>query len=940
MANSRKKTDPAAKAVTTAPCAVCNQQHPATLVDDSGTCVYCRVGKNGEEAEAKAKVSAEEASEARLKEQRAERVRLYRDKQAADEKIAARRAAEAPEEGAFDAQEAARAELARRKLAHDHLLPLVLRVNPEYLPGWVHKDICEHLEWFSQAVAAGESPRLIINMPPRSGKSELASRVFPAWHLGRNPSHEIIACSYAGSLANDFSKKVRGLLREQSFQTVFPEVSLSKDSQSVETWNTNKGGGYVAAGVGGPITGRGAHVLVIDDPLKNREDAESASTRESIWDWYTSTAYTRLAPGGGVIVMMTRWHDDDLGGRLLQKMDQGEGDDWRVVRYPAIAEHDELFRDQGEALHPERYPVNALERIKRTIGPRDWSALYQQNPVADDGDYFKREDFQWYKQEDLPPLEEMNFYTAWDLAIGQNEINDFTVGITVGVDRKDNIYVVDVQRGRWGSLEIIERMMRVQRVWKAKLVGIERGHILMTMGPILEKRCREERLMMPIEELRPGKQDKIARARPIQARMQQHRVFFRKECDATLPVVAEMMRFPNGKHDDACLVAGTRVSVTGGRVPIERLKAGDSVLTPAGPRTVTDARCTGEVPIYRLETTGGQVIEGSGNHPIFTRNRGFVRMDTLEWYDELLTESLPCPTSKSRWSTASPSAATQARRTATTGSIGKRTCRTRRLLSTCTAICGSAPTALYRAATTSTMPTRTPSTTPSVTSSVSRRPSTPLGTSRPFASEPTATSSSTTSTPSGLLQRLGTALSKAVSGTRSTVSALGKDATGTTSPASPAVWGSELHSLVEHVTAPNLAETASGSEPTSGHPATSSLGHPTPASASTAEPSISPSSEPSGVSAQLRAGTLTPTRVARVVRTDRVEPVYNLTVAGEHVYFAEGVLTHNCDTMAWVGQMLTSYTSTRAAKPKPKASWRDKLSKTIRSANHRTAMNA
>ncbi len=515
--------------VHTRNCSRCNNDTPLTLLDQN-VCVYCRAEEAAPELERLAEEeTADKDRQRRLNREKAHRQQMYQEKQQAEKERANKEAQRrAQEQAVFDQQEEARKELARRQLAKDHLLPMVLRANPDYLPGWVHKDICEHLEWFSNAVAAGQSPRLIINMPPRSGKSELASRIFPAWHLGRNPSHEIIACSYAGSLANDFSRKVRGLL----------------------VWNTNHGGGYVAAGVGGPITGRGAHVLVIDDPLKNRDDAESEGTRQSIWDWYTSTAYTRLAPGGGVIVMMTRWHDDDLGGRLLQQMEDGEGDEWKVVRYPAIAEHDELFRRQGEALHPDRYPVDALERIKRTIGPRDWSALYQQNPVADDGDYFTKGDFQWFKQQDLPPLEEMNFYTAWDLAIGQKEQNDFTVGITVGVDRKDNIYVVDIQRGRWRTLEIIEKMLEVQRVWQSKLVGIERGHILMTMGPILEKRIRESRIMMPIEELKPGRQDKIARARPIQARMQQRRVYFRQHCDATLSLYAEMLRFPNGSFDD------------------------------------------------------------------------------------------------------------------------------------------------------------------------------------------------------------------------------------------------------------------------------------------------------------------------------------------------------------------------------------------------------
>jgi predicted phage terminase large subunit-like protein len=802
-------------------CSQCDKDTPLTLLKE-GVCVYCHVSDVGDPTADTDSPKADDSA-ARLAEQRAKRQEMYREAQENERKaVEARAAAEAQrDKEVFDQQDEARKELARRQLAAQHLLPLVMRVNPDYIPGWVHKDICEHLEWFSNAVAAGESPRLIINMPPRSGKSELASRVFPAWHLGRNPKHEIIACSYAGSLANDFSRKVRGLLRDASFQTVFPNLALSKDSQSVEQWSTTQAGGYVAAGVGGPITGRGAHVLVIDDPLKNREDAESEGTRRSIWDWYTSTAYTRLAPGGGVIVMMTRWHDSDLGGRLLEQMALGEGDQWKVVKYPAIAEHDELFRRQGEALHPERYPISALERIKRTVGPRDWSALYQQNPVADDGDYFKKEDFQWFMPQDLPPLEDMNFYTAWDLAIGQKEQNDFTVGITVGVDRQDNIYVVDVQRGRWGTLEIIEKMIEVQRVWGSKIVGIERGHILMTMGPLLEKRLRETRMMMPIEELRPGKQDKVARGRPIQGRMQQKKVYFRKHCDVTMSLVAEMLRFPNGAHDDQCLVAGTLVSTPAGSTPIECLAPGEMVDTPAGPREVLAARCTGRKEIFRLELPDGRVLEGSDNHPVYTHNRGFVRLDSIEWFDQILIEAQPCQ-----------------------GGTAK---------------------------------------TPNV-------------------------------------------LGKAGNGTQNTA----KHVRRSLRPRSP--------------TEPNIAhrgaETRRGSGATSDRADTRHSGLPTPESARGVEIATSRSSAPNGVCAQLNAGTAIITTGARVVPTGRVEWVYNLTVAEEHVYYANGVLTHNCDSMAWIGQLLTLFTSTRDKKPEQKASWRDKLSKTIRSANKRTAMTS
>ena len=198
----------------------------------------------------------------------------------------------------LSAQIKAEQELAKRILARKHLLPFVERFNPDYLPGWVHKDICQRLEKFSEQVANQESPRLMLFMPPRHGKSTLASVAFPAWHLGRHPDHEFISCSYSGSLAMSFSRKVRQLLREPVYKNVFEKSRLDKDSQSVESWQTTQGGGYVAAGVGGGITGKGANILVIDDPVKNREDAESENNREATWDWYTSTAYTRLSPGG------------------------------------------------------------------------------------------------------------------------------------------------------------------------------------------------------------------------------------------------------------------------------------------------------------------------------------------------------------------------------------------------------------------------------------------------------------------------------------------------------------------------------------------------------------------------------------------------------------------------------------------------------------------
>ena len=494
-------------------CKECLTSYPETLIPEGGTCVYCK-------ADAAEKVAAPVEKE----ESPTSKPELSRE-------------------------EAAQRELALRALSRKHVLPFVERFNPDYLAGWVHKDICQRLEQFSQDVEDGKSPRLMLFMPPRHGKSTLASVAFPAWHLGKNPKHEFISCSYSGSLAMTFSRKVRQLFREPNYRNIFAKTLLDRTSQSVEAWLTTQGGGYVAAGVGGGITGKGANILVIDDPVKNREDAESEFNRESVWNWYTSTAYTRLAPGGGVLIILTRWHDDDLAGRLLTAAKDG-ADQWEVVKYPAIAEKDEEFRKTGEALHPERYNLDALQQIQKAVGPRDWVALYQQNPVADEGDYFTRDMIRYYEDEDVD-LSQLRYYCAWDLAIGQRDRNDYSVGLVVGVDEYDNMYVVDTVRGKFDGFELVEQILDLYETWRPGIVGIEKGHIEMAIGPFLEKRVQERRLHEAyFKDLKVGRRDKEARARAIQGRMQQGMVYFPKETVWTGPLVAELLRFPNGTHDD------------------------------------------------------------------------------------------------------------------------------------------------------------------------------------------------------------------------------------------------------------------------------------------------------------------------------------------------------------------------------------------------------
>lgn len=471
-----------------------------------------------------------------------------------------------------DRARALQAELASRVLARRRLLQFTKRMNARYHAGWVHEDICRRLERFSQAVADGQSPRLMLLMPPRHGKSELASKMFPAWHLGQYPDHEFIACSYNISLAMMFSKRIKTLLDDPSYQSVFPDAQLDPENRSNEEWSLTKSGAYVAAGVGGGITGKGAHVLVIDDPLKNSEDAGSPDVRSKLWDWYASTAYTRLAPGGGVLVIQTWWHDDDLAGRLQQAMQVNEetgeeaGDVFEVIKYPAIAEHDEyldedtdlivaeapehgrLLRLKGEALHTERYDLIKLNRIKRNLPAQFWSALYQQNPVPADGAFFTKDQF---RQRPPPSKASCNVNIAWDFAISIDRQNDYTVGSVGLQDDDDVIHVADVLRFKSkDTFFIVESMLNLATRWyhPSLVVAVEDGQIWRTLEAVLRKRMKERQLHFVIKVMKPLT-DKEVRATPLQARMQQGTWSFAVAEWFTV-VRNEMLRFPAGVHDD------------------------------------------------------------------------------------------------------------------------------------------------------------------------------------------------------------------------------------------------------------------------------------------------------------------------------------------------------------------------------------------------------
>lgn len=407
--------------------------------------------------------------------------------------------------------------------ARRQLLAFTEYTNPLYQRAQHHEQIAVKLE----AVERGEIDRLMIFMPPRHGKSELASKRFPAWCLGRNPMRQIIAASYNSDLANDFGRNVRNIVAAPEFGQVFGGVSLAPDSQAANRLNTNKGGAYVAAGVGTAVTGRGAHIALIDDPFKDREEADSERRRDLVWDWYRSTLYTRLMPGGAIVLIQTRWHEDDLAGRILEQ----EQDQWEVLELPAI-------NSAGNALWPEWYDADALERIKNTIGPREWSALYQQRPQPDDGTFFKREYFKEWKA-----LSTLRYYGTSDYAVTDGG-GDYTVHRIWGVDAKGDVYRVDGWRGQTASDEWIERKLDLIARYKPLMWFGEGGVIQKAIEPMLVNRMRERGIYCAIEWL-PSVADKPTRARSFQAMASAGRVYFEPGAD-----LSEFLAFPAAKHDD------------------------------------------------------------------------------------------------------------------------------------------------------------------------------------------------------------------------------------------------------------------------------------------------------------------------------------------------------------------------------------------------------
>ena len=436
--------------------------------------------------------------------------------------------------------------------ARENFAAFTLATHSGYKMNWHHKLICDKLE----QVVAGKIKRLMVFMPPRHGKSELVSIKFPAYVFGRNPRTQIIGTSYGAELASKMNRSIQRIMDNDVYKDIYPLTRLHdanvrtmnkplRNSDVFET--TGFYGSYRSAGVNGTITGTGANILLIDDPIKNQKEADSLTYRDGVWDWYTSTAYTRLEKDGAVILVMTRWHEDDLAGRLLDEAKKNpSADQWDVLSLEAVRETMDNqidIRELGDPLWPWKYNTERLNAMKSTVGSRVWNALYQQRPTALDGGILKRE---WMKNfyRELPARFD-TIIQSWDAAFTKSETSDFVVGQVWG-RLGGSYYLIDQRR---------DRMSYTDTKQAIKLMS---GKHPKTYRKIVEKKANGDALIDDLKKDVSGivgytpKESKVSRANAVSPKFEAGNVFLPDPSIAPWisDYIDELTSFPNGTNDD------------------------------------------------------------------------------------------------------------------------------------------------------------------------------------------------------------------------------------------------------------------------------------------------------------------------------------------------------------------------------------------------------
>lgn len=441
---------------------------------------------------------------------------------------------------------------ARRALAQQHLIDFTRWTYPQYRADPAHWLIAEHLE----KVIRGDITRLMVFAPPQHGKSELVSRRFPAFWLAKRPDAPVILTSYAASLAESHSYEARTCVESEAYAELFPDVKIRQDSRAKDHWRiAGKRGGMLAVGVGGPITGHGAFLGVIDDPFENWEQAQSLTQRNRVWEWWRGTFRTRIWENGAIILVCTRWHEDDLAGRLLSE----QGERWTILRLPALAETqkerdeshaliglpaglpDPLRRQAGEALCPHRYSAGALGLIRLDVGGVVWYAEYQATPRQPEGNKFKR---QWFQIVDAAPTGAKRI-RYWDKA-GTEGAGDYTAGVLMAV-HDGRYYVIDVVRGQWSDWQREETIRLTAEVDGPEVeVWIEQEG---GSGGKDSAQATVRNLAGFTVHAEVASGDKAVRASPFAAQCEAKNVFLVRS-DWNAAYIGELCAFPNGTNDD------------------------------------------------------------------------------------------------------------------------------------------------------------------------------------------------------------------------------------------------------------------------------------------------------------------------------------------------------------------------------------------------------
>lgn len=467
-----------------------------------------------------------------------------------------------------------------RKAVKGSLINFCEATDENYISSWFHEHLASILQNAYEQVKQGKEVRIILEVPPRHGKSELATIKLPAWVLGQSPEFPIIVSSYSADLATDFGQKTRDLMNSNNYQRFF-KTKLREDSQSKGKWMTDKNGGYTATGVGGAITGKGGKILLVDDPFKNREEADSDNNRNKVWNWWTSTFYTRQEGVTAIIVIMTRWHLDDLVGRLVEQQSKLEEagetniDRWNIIRFPAIAEEDELNRLKGEALWPEKFSIEKLRTIENSIGVSDFEALYQQNPLAGSTATFKQEYFSYFKEEELPP--KMTIDITVDPAISKKKSACNTAIVGVGkAYLNPNWYLLDYKFGKFNPGELIENTFSLYESFRSLYpdadirVWVEGVAYQESLSYFFKEEMKRRQIYFILNTFidRHDKEQRIKGLEPM------YRVGIIKHRAWMKDLESELVKFPVGKTVDIidALSFHTVIKMNTGQTPETKIK--------------------------------------------------------------------------------------------------------------------------------------------------------------------------------------------------------------------------------------------------------------------------------------------------------------------------------------------------------------------------------